>query len=104
MLLFFIIEIILITIWFLADPPKYEEVYSQKYSSYFIDMYLRQCTISVIPTYYYLISRIFELVIDGILLLGLLVMAIKVKNAAPQYNEGFSMLVTVTLFNIFLFI
>lgn len=31
-------------------------------------------------------------------------MAIKVKNAAPQYNEGFSMLVTVILFNIFLFI
>lgn len=50
---FIMIGFILDALWLTLDPPEYVEIYTQQHSSYFINMYLRQCTIST--TFVYII-------------------------------------------------
>lgn len=46
-----VLEIILHLLWRYIDPNEYIEIYSQKNSSYFKEVYIRECSISTVFMY-----------------------------------------------------
>lgn len=90
------LEILLHIIWRYIDPNEYVEVYSQKYSSYFVSAYIRECTISTPFT-------VIEFVIDGIICLIFLYMSYYSKYVANEFNDSLGLFLSSIITNIFFF-
>lgn len=59
-------------------------VYSQKYSSYFEEVYIRECSVSTPFT-------VIELTIDGLMCLVLIFYSYAARNIANEFNDSLSL-------------
>lgn len=89
-------EIVLHLLWRYIDPNEYIEVYSQKYSSYFDNVYIRGCKASTV-------FNALEFTSDGILALIFLYCSYSARNCANEFNDSLSLFLTAIIVNIFFY-
>lgn len=80
-IIFIVVEIILLLLWNFIDPNKYEDSTSVKFSSYFVESHVRQCSYSI-P------FLVIELVIDYLILIVSFYMSWKTKSVANEFYES----------------
>lgn len=73
---------------------RYISVASTKYSSYFENGYIRECSYSMPFT-------IIEIVIDGLMLLFLLYTSWRTKDVANEHNDSLGLFLSACVLNIF---
>lgn len=78
------LEIAIHLMWRYIDPNEFMSVYSQKYSSYFEEVYIRECSISTPFT-------AVELTVDGVMCLCLLFYSYAARNIANEFNDSLSL-------------
>lgn len=82
--------------WRYIDPNEYTEVYSQKFSSYFDNIYIRGCKPSAV-------FSALEFTTDGIMALVFLYCSYSAKNCANEFNDSLSLFLTSIIVNILFF-
>lgn len=90
-------QLLYLGIWWLIDASKYTETLNSKYSTFFENIYVPECTMNSYFTYIQ-IGVVAIMIIIGIRL------AWSVRKAASEFNESVTLAITFSVLCILLFI
>lgn len=82
------VQIVYLAIWWIVDLSKYQEVFSERYTDFFDDVYIKECSVNI---YFFII----EILCVAFLLLWGGKLAWSVRHATSEFNESATLATTV---------
>lgn len=92
-----LIQLFYLVIWWLIDASKYTETLNSKYSTFFENIYVPECT----TNYYFTNTQIG--VVTIMIIIGIR-LAWSVRKAASEFNESVTLAITFSVLCIIIYI